>query len=254
MFTPLAFNQESIVTRGLVFAVDAADRTSYSSGSGVWRDLSGGGNNGTLTNGPTFDSEERGSIIFDGTNDYVNFGNINLSSTIAISISFWCKILSYPEISGGGKIMFEVTNNINNSTTGIIVTYADDSNQAFLKQYPLIIGLRGNSGYNLLPYNKNFVNDLQWHHYTCIFDKSQVANNECSLYLDGDLKTPSFYPSGLVSNNSNNFGNNPLFLGSRSGTSIFSNIELANFLIYNRVLTASEALQNYNALKGRFGL
>jgi hypothetical protein len=245
---------QPIVTNGLVFFVDAANKESYLGSGTTWKDLSGKGNNGTLVNGPTFDSGNSGSIVFDGANDYVSFGNINLSSTIAISISFWCKILSYPEISGGGKIMFEVTNNFNNSTTGVILSYADDSNQAFLKQYPLIIGLRGNSGYNLLPYNKNFVNDLQWHHYTCIFDKSQVANNECSLYLDGDLKTPSFYPSGLVSNNSNNFGNNPLFLGSRSGTSIFSNIELANFLIYNRVLTASEALQNYNALKGRFGL
>ena len=55
MFTPLAFKQPQLVTDGLVLYLDAADRTSYVSGSTVWRDLSAG-NNGTLTNGPTFDT------------------------------------------------------------------------------------------------------------------------------------------------------------------------------------------------------
>ena len=55
MFTPLAFTKESIVTRGLVFHVDAADRTSYSPSNTVWNDLTSNGNDGTLTNGPTYD-------------------------------------------------------------------------------------------------------------------------------------------------------------------------------------------------------
>ena len=59
------------VTDGLVFYVDAA--LSYTSGSTIWYDLVGSGNT-TLTNGPTFDNENGGSIVFDGSNDYATAG------------------------------------------------------------------------------------------------------------------------------------------------------------------------------------
>ena len=52
-----------IIQDGLVFAVDAANKKSYTSGSSTWVDLAGS-NNGTLTNGPTFDSGNGGSIVF----------------------------------------------------------------------------------------------------------------------------------------------------------------------------------------------
>ena len=60
----------NIVTNGLVLALDAANRRSYISGSFVWNDISGNRNSGSLINGPTFDSANGGSIVFDGTNDY----------------------------------------------------------------------------------------------------------------------------------------------------------------------------------------
>ena len=60
-----------IITDGLVLYLDAANPYSYVSGSTVWNDISRGGNNGTLINGPTFSSANNGSIVFDGTNDYV---------------------------------------------------------------------------------------------------------------------------------------------------------------------------------------
>ena len=59
-----------IVTSGLVLALDAADRNSYPGSGTTWTDLSGNANNGTLTNGPTFNSANGGSIVFDGTNDF----------------------------------------------------------------------------------------------------------------------------------------------------------------------------------------
>jgi hypothetical protein len=61
-----------IVTDGLVLALDAGNTKSYTSGSTTWFDKSGFGNNGTLTNGPTFSSANGGSIVFDGVNDYVS--------------------------------------------------------------------------------------------------------------------------------------------------------------------------------------
>ena len=57
-----------------------------------------------------------------------------------------------------------------------------------------------------------------------------------------------------MSNNTNNFGNDPLFIGGRTGPVAPSNIQLSNFFMYDRVLTQAEVTQNYNAQKGRFGL
>ena len=69
----MAFNYSpKIVTDGLVFAVDAANKKSYPGSGTTWTDLAGS-NDGTLTNGPTFDSGDGGSIVFDGTDDYVEF-------------------------------------------------------------------------------------------------------------------------------------------------------------------------------------
>jgi len=64
-----------IVTSGLVLALDAADKLSYRGSGTTWRDLSGNNNTGTLTNGPTFNAGNLGSIVFDGTNDYVNISS-----------------------------------------------------------------------------------------------------------------------------------------------------------------------------------
>ena len=69
-----------IITDGLVIALDAANTKSYPGSGTTWSDLSGNSNNGTLTNGPTFNSGNGGSIVFDGTNDYINTTIINVSN------------------------------------------------------------------------------------------------------------------------------------------------------------------------------
>ena len=63
-----------IVRDGLVLCLDAANPRSYPKSGTTWSDLAGA-NNGTLTNGPTFDADDKGGIVFDGTNDYVNLGS-----------------------------------------------------------------------------------------------------------------------------------------------------------------------------------
>ena len=64
----MAFNYSpKIVTDGLVLCLDAGNPNSYPGSGNTWTDLSRGRNNGTLTNGPTFDSGNGGSIVFDGS-------------------------------------------------------------------------------------------------------------------------------------------------------------------------------------------
>jgi hypothetical protein len=83
------FHSPRIVTDGLVLALDAANSLSYPGSGTTWTDLSGKGNNGTLVNGPTFDQANGGSIVFDGTDDYVNLPDGLLSGTGDFTIIQW---------------------------------------------------------------------------------------------------------------------------------------------------------------------
>ena len=133
-----------IITDSLVLYLDAGNTRSYP-GSGVtWTDLSRGGNNGVLTNGPTFNSGNGGSIVFDGSNDYIQTTNINLTNTNAVSVDFWCKLNSYTEVIGAGKVLVEFSTNFNSSLTGFLVAIADDSNALYGNTFPITLNLRGN--------------------------------------------------------------------------------------------------------------
>jgi len=78
-----------IITNGLILCLDAASTKSYPGSGTTWFDRSGNGNNGVLTNGPTFSSTNGGSIVFDGTNDYVQVaGSVTISTGTFIA---WVK-------------------------------------------------------------------------------------------------------------------------------------------------------------------
>ena len=87
-----------IVTDGLVFCVDAGDKMSYPGAGTTWTDLSKNRNNGTLTNGPTFNSANGGSISLDGSNDYISVGSFNEDSSQDLSVMVWV----YPIALDGG--------------------------------------------------------------------------------------------------------------------------------------------------------
>ena len=76
------FAGPEVVEDGLVLALDAGNTKSYPGSGTTWTDLSGNGNNGTLTNGPTYSSSNGGSIVFDGVNDFVDISNSFQVSTV----------------------------------------------------------------------------------------------------------------------------------------------------------------------------
>jgi hypothetical protein len=82
------FTGPNTTTNGLVLSLDAANAKSYISGSTTWRDLSGNNNSGSLVNGPTFSSANGGSIVFDGTNDYMITTSITNFRTISLWIDY----------------------------------------------------------------------------------------------------------------------------------------------------------------------
>ena len=82
-----------IVQDGLVLNLDASNTLSYPGSGTTWFDLTSNNNDGTLVNGPTFDSANGGSIVFDGINDYVSFTTppSTNSGTEKSSINVWIK-------------------------------------------------------------------------------------------------------------------------------------------------------------------
>ena len=219
----------NIVTDGLVFAVDAADTNSYTSGSTVWKDWAGG-NNGTLVNGPTFDSGNGGSIVFDGSDDYVDCGN-NSSLDITTKVTLGC-VFYAPSVSSRETGIQKGSFNVDPGMYGLQFA----NNKA---RFALWNSAGNNNYFDSIALINNSVKYVM-----CTWDGAIMK-----IYINGVLDSSQSY-STTLSTNTKNLGigksieeNNYYFGG---------NIYLSQ--IYNRALSASEISQNYNALKSRFNL
>ena len=248
MFSATSFIQQDIVRDGLVLWLDANDKTSYPGSGTIWRDLSRGGNNGTLINGPTFNSGNGGSIVFDGSNDYYlgNFSSIINNTTTGTSpiftISNWIFLTANSGIIDGlGRVSPSEA-----QSWAHYYRYTNPSG-------PTINFNKVNSGIsNIRTFQvvsqANVILPNRWNNIVTIYNSGTVL-----FYLNGSQITSSISPTNdgsptIVNNNfSLIFGKSNLGSGGES-----LNGRIANYIIYNRALSASEVLQNYNATKGRY--
>lgn len=231
-------SEPSIVTNGLVLHLDAGNVSSYPGTGTVWSDVSGNSNNGTLTNGPTYNSGNGGSIVFDGTNDYVvTPSNVNLSDTDKISVCLWTKISSTSIY-----VLFEHSTNFN-------------SNNAFFVDINEVNGIGAycfgdhNPGYNIA-YTSNGYNDGKWHYFCATSDRSLGSTNQINLYVDGIYN--KIQHASYTVDLTGNYSTFPAYISSRGGSSYFLNGNVSNVQLYNRALTAAEIQQNFEALRGRY--
>jgi len=222
------------VTDGLVLELNAFNLASYPTTGTTWYDLSGNGYNGTLVNGPTFDSN---SILFDGVNDYVilSGGGTNNTHAWTADNSVGSNILCY-------EIWFKGTD----STGRIISKPWNGSGQYNISVYPnsftLLVGTQSNT------ISFPTINDGNWHQLIVWANSTQMG-----YYLDGASSQNSIthnLTQGVPSAGNNNL---PLglmtlyFYGSgwAGNTGHAQNGNVASFKKYNRVITASEAKQNF---------
>jgi len=216
------------ITSGSILYLDAGDLSSYSGTGTTWTDLSGYGNNGTLTNGPTFDNTYKGSIVFDGTNDYVNCNNSSNLQITQGSISAWAKT-TITTVNYYGIL-------VKQSNYGLFV-YGGN-----LATYDWGNGVLRNSGVSIA--------DGQWKYLTMTFTTNTgTPSNNAIFYINGvavstfTIKWSTDAQSLIVGMGGS--------LGS-PGQFFPGNVAIAQ--VYNRALTASEVLQNFNATRTRFGL
>ncbi len=234
----VCFNRdyEGIVTNGLVLNLDAGFTPSYPKSGITWYDVSLSGNTGTLTNGPTYGSDGGGSIVFDGTNDY---GSISNSTTLnmgnkSFSGEVWIKI---PNATSNERMIFEYNIWGNAGTYQLTLI----SNSTIRVNWPETFTQGKYLDYEYLPITQN-----NWTQLVGQYDRD---NDIIKLFINGALVsqvTGAIYEIGNV--------NSTMYIMSRGGANLFLPGSLSIFRMYNRALTASEVLQNYNAQKGRFGL
>jgi hypothetical protein len=230
----------NVVRNGLVLALDAADKNSYVGSGTSWRDLSGNSNNGTLTNGPTFNGGNGGSIVFDGVDDSIDLGNVLQLGTQSRTYCCWYKMNSTTQ--DGFASLISKTN------TG---AQAFRQALAFQTNGNFTIVFRDQSN---ISYDMNIINpkiDLNWHYLVWIIDRT----SSYFLYQDSILLNSK----DISAINGQNFQlNNKFRIGSYNTQSdtitLVFNGNISNVIVYNRALTATEVLQNYNAQKTRFGL
>jgi len=222
-----------IVTDGLVLNLDAGQQNSYSGSGTSWKDLSGRGNNGTLTNGPTYSSSNGGSLVFDGTDDYVicssgasfQFGNGNLT------VESWIYLNNIPP--DNGYVIYD--NQVLSGSGGRV--------DAFV----LLVNTSGKlnvfSSNNFRGQSSNTLIANTW--YNVILTRT---SNLWNYYINSNVDSSSYTQSI-------NLTAGGCVIGRVSDVSgYYMNGRIASTKIYNRALTTSEISQNFNALRGRYGI
>ena len=217
-------NGPRIVTNGLIVSLDAADRNSYPGSGTSWSDLSGNNNNGTLVNSPTFSSANGGSIVFNGTNQYVT-DTINIANT-AFTIICWV----YSNVTPTSDTVFSIGTGaatrqalhlrMVTNTSFLFGLYNDDLSAT-------VTGVTGVWNCLAVTLTTGFVQSI---YQNGIFNTSRTAGG---------------YYTGNTTCNIGRWAND-------SAEYVNGNIPIVQ--VYNRALSATEVRQNYDAQKSRFNL
>lgn len=219
----MIYGTPKLVTDGLVLALDAGSHISYNSGSTTWRDLSGRNRNGTLTNGPTFSFDKGGSLIFDGSNDYVNLD------------------FPFTQASSANRYTLFVVAKLNSTSTGRRQIWGSDNGG-----FDWGFGSGDGGKFTIFTGNNILLGrdqDLNWHVFT-----AQWSSSGTRLWIDGilDINSTSIEFDPTIASTTS-IGRNPTF-------GEYFNGVIASVYLYDRVLSDDEVRQNYSILKNRFGI
>jgi hypothetical protein len=222
-----------IVTDGLVLALDAGNTKSYPGSGTTWTDLSGRGNNGTLTNGPTYNSSNGGSIVFDGLDDLVQVAD-NVTLDIAGDKTLSCWVYMGADSAGCG-----IAGKMNGTVYGMSLAYG-----------------WGSKGFQAIAWNSSNAPQLDK-------DLSRDINKWVYISATQSGTTRTIYAWDILGiriasggTGTHSWDNNLSFIVGRSnsGSSVPANTGISQIYVYNRALTAAEIKQNFNAMRGRYGI
>ena len=227
------------VTSGLVYYLDIGNPASYSGSGTSITDISGQGlGASTLYNSPTYTSAGAGSYFtFNGSNQYVFTGDLitafNPPSNLPVTLEMW----SYAASDNGCLIVEEGTSTPDGGW--------------YDSQQEIVAGDLKMRMYNLSALSAGTYNRSTWNQTVLTYDGTTVRsylNTVAGTTTTGSRQAPWNYSYnhlyyGLMVGTATNLGDGSYLAG-----------RWAVFKVYNRALTAAEVTQNYNALRGRYGL
>jgi hypothetical protein len=219
----------SLVLPGLVLCLDAANSKSYPGSGTTWTDLSGNGNNGELVNSPTYNSSNLGYFQF-VTDDYARIQNNTALDTQTPTVEVWVKT----NATSQNGFWFE---------KGTVNTQYSLFQEGSVIQWRQ--RLTSGTLTNLSTTTANFINTSNWYQVVGTF-----VSGSRRLYING-VQVNSDTLSGTIATNSGGMSIG-VYGGYTGGRGYYYNGNLSVCRVYNRVLTAQEIQQNYNALKGRY--
>ena len=235
------FTGAPVVDSSLQLWLDAGQTASYSGTGSTWTDLSSAGNNGTLVNSPTYSSTNGGSLEFNGTNNYINVpstSSLQFLNRAPYSFEVWVYPIADNSASYPGFI-----NRESNPGTG------RDGYNLYYTNLGVAVGSH-------LISTERFCTGTQVSSGATYTDAVFFNNWQCYC-ATYDGTTLSFYRNGVFVSSATSTGNitnttQNLTIGQRSG--VYSNSKISTTRFYNRALSADEALTNFNALRGRYGI
>ncbi len=252
----LITNYPNIVKNGLILWLDAGRSYSYydtayydcgygcqyySSNPGCtscanqWNDLSPSYGRGTLTNGPTFSYANGGSIVFDGTNDYVTIPYNSLYNTpTGATYEIWV----YP--TAAGEFLTRGT-----SDSG---TYPDNPRFYVSGTGQLYFDWSSTGADTYVDTVSSTITLNQWNHVVGVAQTS----SQLRTYVNGTQSSYGTVSGTLPSTLPNTA--DPIIIGGATWIPRYFAGRVASVKLYNRVLTTTEIMQNFNADRGRFGV
>lgn len=234
----------TIINNGLALYLDAGNTLSYSGTGSIWTDLSGNSNNATLFNGVTYSTDNGGTFVFDGTNDYITIphsDSLNFPSQLTMSIWYY---------SG--------TNIGNSATLNTLYlkgrTDLDRYNPLLSVDSTYRWGLSGGGG-SRSQYNSEsgFIQPNTWYNISV----SHISGSDPKVYKNNILSTTHTYdPSRGTGSVPLVVNTDPVSINADILRNTIGNFngKISIFMIYNRALTQEEIAHNFEFLRSRFGI
>ena len=225
-----------LIQNGLVLCLDASDKNSYPGSGTTWYDVVST-NNGTLINGPTFNSGNGGSIVFDGASD-----KVECSSSSPISSTLSLEIMMYPtSLNQNSGVLCKWTAGGGPTDNSYLFYLGQDAANS---RYGFALFQTNNTVRTLTPTTEYSINT--WTHIVCTADGSTMR-----IYKNGVIDPTTQTYDGTIKTSTKK-----LVVGTlREEDTVYNYTgRIAFCRIYNRALSATEVAQNYNSQKSRFGL
>lgn len=221
-----AYGGPQIVSDGMIFFLDSSNPKSYPGAGTVWTDMSGFSNNITLINNVGFSTINAGSLVFNGTNNYAEGTNsASLDASTSMTVSAWIRITNF---SG----LMSIVGKGSTSPAGGWDFRLDGNTQLNLVKYAITD-------------QKVTINALS----------ANVWQNLCAVQGPANV---TYYVNGSgvgIFNNSSSFVASTANLRvARDRDITYTPSNIGQIMIYNRTLSALEIQQNFNALRGKYGI